>query len=522
MYEKVAHSLGLFFDNHLNPILVRELRRMVRSRFIVIMLNLYILLLVFVCLMMITLNVSTLDAGFGEGLFYTLAAIMGFASFLVVVVYTGIVGASERINADLMYSSTIKPSQIILGKFISGLVLSFMLFSAVFPFFTLAYLLRGLDFYTFLITIYLIFLAIHTVNSVVILISCNIRTPLQMIFICFFGVFFVLPGLFNLIFSSRFGPYSLGPVSFTNNWEFLLSVSFVSLSVISFFLIAGIVSVSPASSNRAVPMRFFLSGWFLLSFVAYALVSTYFHSVGNIFNAWVALHLVLLGGMLPFLCSERDFWNQRIRSTIPSSPPLRLFVFPFYTGASCALAWWACYAGVLFLTTVAFSATFYPAPPEFGTGVLIILFAVDYFVTALLLRTWVFHRKITPGKTWIIATFMLVFFTVGSMLSYFLINYKERSYDPLDGYENHIVSVLNPFMLFNSPSTHFEMSLQANGAIIWGVLLLPFFVTWLLVRLYRFSPQLPEEILTYEKALFLLGLHEEVEEPSPSSAETVT
>ena len=144
-----------YFDNHLNPLLLRELRQLVRNRYIIVLINLFVAVLVFACVLTVLLSNGPrgpLNDAVGSGLFAALTGIMGVACFLAVVVYTAIGTASERINGDLMFASALKPSQIVLGKFFSGIILTFLLMSVTFPFVTLAYLLRGLDFQVVLIS----------------------------------------------------------------------------------------------------------------------------------------------------------------------------------------------------------------------------------------------------------------------------------------------------------------------------------------------------------------------------------
>ena len=509
---KISTFFEEFIDNRLNPILVRELRQMVRSRFIVVMLNLYIGLLVFVCLSTVAFSTFLREEGAGRNLFGILSSIMGFSSFVVVVLYTGIVTSSERINSDLMYSSAIKPWQIVFGKFGSGLILSLLLFSAVFPFFTLAYLLRGLDLYTFLITIYLIFLGIHTFNSVVIFISSAIRTSVQMIFVgflafmLFFPMFSGIWGLMGLIFG--FGGYMGGaPTVGVMPWNALITMTLFSLSIIGFFLVGGVVIVSPPSSNRMLPMRLFLSIWFLLS-LAFVLYFRYFSSTyvpSNFFEVWCVLHLVMLTAFIPFITCERDEWNYRIRRSIPYISAFRLFVFPFYTGAACGLVWWLGYLGAIAVAFCLFGdVSKISINGEFLNIGSVILFVFVYFYTALIIRTQYVSKWVTPGKTWAIALALCAFASIGSAFLYFLITFQNTSLAFMEHYDESVLSIFNPFQLIfrlNAYSYTSEILPQSYGALVWGAALVPYLVYWLFIRLARFSPEPTEDMITYERVI---------------------
>ena len=494
---KTAAFFEEFIDNRLNPILVRELRQMVRSRFVVIMLNLYVGLLVLVCLGFVMFSTLLQEEGTGMALFASLASIMGFSSFFVVILYTGIVTASERINADLMYVSAIRPQQVILGKFISGLVLSLLLFSAVFPFFTLAYLLRGLDFYTFLTTTYLIFLGIHTVNSAVIFISCALRTTVQMIFYGFLGFILFFPSVISvismvgsfMIYGAGFGP---GPP-----WEFLATTTLFALSLIGFFLVAGVVIVSPPSSNRMVPMRLFLTIWLVLSlaFVLYLKWNYGATFPGDLVNVWSLLHLGMLTAFLLFLTSEREEWNLRIRRTIPRVSLFRLFVFPFYTGAACGLVWWLGYLGAIGVAFCLFGEhsgfEFY----EFLNWFCVILFTFNYFYAGMILRAKLLSRWLSPGKAWIVALLLLALLSLGSAVLYFLITFQDTRLAFLQNYDESVLSLFNPIMLvaqINSYGTAHQLYPQSYGALLWAAVLTPYLMYWLFSRLARFSPELTD------------------------------
>ncbi len=495
-------SLEQFVDNRLNPILVRELRQMVRSRFIVAMLNLYVGLLVFVCLSTVAFSTFLQEEGAGRNLFGILASIMGGATFFVVVLYTGIVTSGERINADLMYSSAIKPWQIVLGKFESGLLLSLLLFSAVFPFFTLAYLLRGLDLLTFLRTVYLIFLLIHTFNSVVIFVACAIRTTVQMVFVGFFLVF----PFFYMVSGSLYFLSSYPIFGFAGTGDTLLTATLFALSIIGFFLVGAIVIISPNSSNRMLPMRLFLSIWLLLS-LGFVL---YFRSIWGVgfvdsFDVWCTLHIVMLGAFIPFLTSERDEWNFRIRRTIPRVALFRLFVFPFYTGAACGLVWWLGYLGAISVAFSFLGDLSKLQEHDMINSFCLLLFIFDYFYTALILRTQFLSKWITPGKTWAIALTMGAVGSLGSAFIYFLMTFQDKKLQFMEYYDESLLSILNPFQLMFqlefSGSSSSGLLPQSYGALVWAAALLPYLIYWLLVRLVHFSPEPTDDMLTYERAV---------------------
>ncbi|MDR1269929.1 MAG: ABC transporter permease, partial [Planctomycetaceae bacterium] len=153
------------FSVNINPLLLRELRQQVRNRFIIVLINLYVAVLVVVCLSNVLLpqNSSQIH-GNGGILFVGLAVTMGIACFFTVVVYTALTTASERINGDLMFTSALKPSTIVFGKAFAGAILTMLLMSMTAPFVAVAYLLRGLDLEVVAVTFIGIFTTIQVLN----------------------------------------------------------------------------------------------------------------------------------------------------------------------------------------------------------------------------------------------------------------------------------------------------------------------------------------------------------------------
>ncbi|MGL6193656.1 MAG: hypothetical protein ACRC2T_02400, partial [Thermoguttaceae bacterium] len=301
------------------------------------------------------------------------------------------------------------------------------------------------------------------------------------------------------------GPTGLGG-SYGLGYEFFIFNTLFCMSIVAFFLTAAIVSISPISSNRMVPMRILLSVWFVATF----LVAVYFQyfsaatatrayiGANWAFNIWAAVQACFLAFlMLPIIC-ERDSWGIRIRRKIPYVIPFRFVVFPFYTGAACGVAWWLLY-GVILLVVAVTLTDFSTLDADYNKGVFAGVFAFNYCITSLLLRVTVLKNLVKPMVTWLIGVILLSGFTIGTVLIYFLINYS--SSDPLSGYENSILSVFNPFML----ASYDGSGIQMMGAGIWLVALTPLLLAWLFIRLGDFTPEVRDEELTYEKALEIIN-----------------
>ena len=483
-------SLLHFLDDRLNPLLLRELRQLVRNRYVIVLINLFVAVLVAVCVCTVLFVDRPMDRAIGGRLFYGLTGIMGLACFLTVIVYTAVVTATERINDDLMFVSALKPSQIVLGKFFSGVILTFLLMSITFPFVTLAYLLRGLDFHVMLISFGMTFLFIQAMNSLAIFIFSGAKTYSQM----FVG--FAVAG-----FLSMYGTGALGSSLFFfiyrsyartggSDWTPILSMTLAQLGLLFFFLAAATATIAPPTANRLLPLRIVVTAVFLLSLPYCAWL---FWGTFDIFHVWAGFWLFALIPLLALAVSERESWTYRIKKTIPDNFVLRMLVFPFYTGAPCGLVW--VFLLGAFITLVVLSVGLHRASSAFGDFWMVpfdVLFAFNYCATALLLRSFLFP-KLSSNKTVAIAAALLLLFTFGSMLIFYLV----KSDLNFEEYSAHFLSALNPFLLANGS----DQTVRLFAMSTWTIILLVPFLFWFGLRVREFTPSPPSDMMTFEDAV---------------------
>ena len=162
-------ALGIWerLSDRLNPIVVKELRQAVRSRFVVTVLLLF--LLVQVCYLGLHLvlgqiggSMESLEFKAGRDVFAALQGILSFTCMLFIPLYTGLRLSAERseINVDLMFITTLRPGAIISGKMAAALVLCLMIFAACAPFMVFTYFLRGVDWPSIFFVVILDFLVV--------------------------------------------------------------------------------------------------------------------------------------------------------------------------------------------------------------------------------------------------------------------------------------------------------------------------------------------------------------------------
>ncbi|MBM4086706.1 MAG: hypothetical protein FJ272_18120, partial [Planctomycetes bacterium] len=157
----------------LNPVMLKELRQLVRARFI----SSVVLVFLVAELSIIGLYVTNpflagpltpyvggrtqgLAAAAGP-LFRSLLMVLSLVCGVAIPGYVGIRLGRERseANLDLLFATTLKPGAIIRGKLYSGLILVALMFSLAMPFMTFIYLFRGLDLSTVFLGLGCVFLA---------------------------------------------------------------------------------------------------------------------------------------------------------------------------------------------------------------------------------------------------------------------------------------------------------------------------------------------------------------------------
>ncbi|MDR2441489.1 MAG: ABC transporter permease [Planctomycetaceae bacterium] len=480
------------FSVNINPILLRELRQQVRNRFIIVLINLYVVGLVLVCLMSVLFQQTSSQIHDSGGyLFGSLSIIMGMVGFVMVVTHTAQTTTSERINGDLMFTSALKPSTIVFGKALAGAILTVLLMSITAPFVMVAYLLRGLDIEFVIFTFISIFTTIQVFNGMAICICSNIRTKVQMVVLLGGGFFVVILGiqiLLSFIFS-----YVLFGHGYAN-WSGLI-VSFLFAGMIfAVFLAGAITSIAPTASNRLLPIRLTVTAIYFVSFLISFIIPP-FSFTTNPLVLWVYSWTIAVTILLVMVVCEQETWSVRIKRTLPKHFIFRIFLFPFYTGAANGLVWLILLGLGIFLVAVNQTGESFNLYP-FGW----LLFSFDYCVTAMLIRSYLsylFPKPIPSNKVLTIIFILFCFFVLGGMLTAFLFQ-NSTSFDFYDMYSKSIFSALNPFLL---KENIYDSWFQIISASFWGLgLIVPLFI-WFISCIRRFSPKNIDEILTLEQAV---------------------
>jgi hypothetical protein len=508
-----------FLSNNLNPIFVKEIRQFTRSNFIAVLVNLYILLLLFVFISPLELIMTRDHLALTISFFWwEFGNVVVWTCFFSVVVRTVWSTSVERNNDDLMFCSLLKPSTIVFGKLLTGFVITFILMSITLPFVVLFNLVGGSDLLYVMLVFVEIFIFVQVMNALAILIASTFKMP--------FANFLSLVAI-----SIVFGVLNMFANNLTEGWQYMLVSEKITVitMIIAFvlFTCAAIAKFSPQNSNRSFYVRLIATVIFIIVIGCTSFISP---SVDMLAFVVPMSFTALMFFFITVVC-ERDQWTPRIRRSLPKSLIFRFILFPFYTGSACGVVWIGLMMGLLvWFDLLVFSplsdvtsSLFCDRNGECLQVTLLFIFVFDFCVTAMLMRSW-FFKWIDPSKVWLLAILIFLFVTLGSFIVIGIcISFDDVPLTSMDNlwyrYKDSWISIINPIILFEFPISssldindilivdipnniiYAELQLyRYYGAIGWAIILLPFLFVWYRQRLKNFSPYNIEETISYEEA----------------------
>ena len=349
----------------------------------------------------------------GRNICRVLLGILLATSLLFVPAYTGIRLAGERAdaNVDLLFITTLRPRSIIWGKFFAGLILTILIYSASMPFMTFTYLLRGVDLLSLFVLLALIFIVVAGGIQCAMLIGC---LPANRIFKVILGIgwFWVIVTLFIPLIVIMFMPGGLldsGIGSQLGSWKFWRGALGVLGGGAALIILCALLStalISPLSANRALPVRIFMTGVWLLTGVCAAIWSMEINGLQPIW-LWGFINMLLFSIGLFVAVSERERLGWRVRQNIPRRLLPRSLAFLFYSGAASGVAWSSL---MIILTALPIAAwigifpyMFDHALETLGSLVALGLYAFSYALGASVIRRRFLADRVTCGYTWVIA-----------------------------------------------------------------------------------------------------------------------
>ncbi len=478
-----------------NPIVVKELRQAVQSRFIIGVLLIYLLINVgTIGSFLFFGEIDGMDTDAGRDVFTALHAVLVLTCMIMLPCYTGARLAAERNgnNMDLLYITTIKPSAIVRGKFLAAMILTVLIFSTCMPFLTFTYLLRGISLPAIFFMLFIDFIVTALGIMAGVFMACIKGGWFIMLLLGALLLGGLIAGASGLIgISDNFIRY--GGMGDMDTWAFwggigtFLVMMLSAMGLLSAFAVA---MLSPRTANRTIRIRIYLTVIWILTGVVMALWS-YHATQLELVGVWVVGSLCVLSGIFLVAISERDRWSPRVTRTIPRSRLLRPLAFVFYCGSAGGTIW----CGLMAAASVTFAWIWSEIFPSFRGQVNmeemvtvtggIFLFVYCYGLMAVLLRQILF-RKMPTQYMGLISLLLMVLGCCIPMLISILVSGDNRGGHEFE--ESWLIT--NPAILGYDSQRDFAMSFLAIWASLSTILCIP----WFLAQISRFVPLKPTPI----------------------------
>jgi hypothetical protein len=482
--------LAVRLSDALNPIVIKELRQAVQSRFVVTMLIVLLAIqLAAVGLYLIFSNPAAYDFTAGRTVFTILLGIMLVVSLIFVPAYTAVRMIVERsdTNVDLLFITTIKPRSIIAGKVLAAAVLIGLIFSACLPFMTFTYFLRGIDLPTVFVLLCLCFLIVLACSLIALLMAClpfgrvvKVFLGLVVLVICAIAFFAALGSAISMV--------QFGIGSTLDSWEFwgpALGVLGAALAVLGLIFVLCVALITPHSANRALPVRAYLGGvWLLTCGGGVALWSYLIKSHVPIIIWLVLLSCVLTIGFFAAV-SEREEYSKRILRAVPLAAWKQLLAFLLFSGSAGGLLWALTMSEVMLGFVWLWWGT-HPGYKEandlrttliFCAGMLLYFYA--YAVSGALLRRWLL-KWLDSKWTWTVSTLLLSLGTILPVVCGFLFFFEDTWWK----WDSRGILIGNPFVFGSSKNDKYYTAFALGFAAVVSLLN----ARWLWARWRAFQP----------------------------------
>ncbi len=403
----------------MNPVMLKELRQMVRSKLVALGLMLMLGAQFVGTMIVMAANSEKLvataaqDADVGQVLFVVLTAILQLTLFFGVTGYMVVRVVLERSRGemDLQYTTTLKARTFVDGKIGASMALVALMASAVLPFMILSYLLRGVDllvvlfFLTFVVCLEIGFLCLAI--FVATLTRSRVWCWLILAGLLAFGVMMMI--VFGNVITDDF----LGLDSV--NWQ-LLWLSLGALVMLCLMCRAGaLAAFSAPQSNYDLPQRVWWTACCVLSGVVAGWLSIA-QKDASYMGIWSMLMTVVVVFSFLRAISQPNEYSARVRLSIAKNPVARFCQFSFFTGGINGIVWtlgFATLMGVVWRVALQ-----YESPGEFVLAwriPVLLFYTTAYCLTARAVWFLFFSRRWRPSLLWLFTILLVV---AGSFLPF--------------------------------------------------------------------------------------------------------
>jgi hypothetical protein len=478
----------------MNPVTLKELRQMTRSRIVASSLIGFLILQ----LLCVTFNLLSSRSAFNNGVALSNMAlgqgVFGVNYFLLTAVllfcitpYVGFRMAMERgaEHLDLQFTTALTPRQFVNGKIVSTTILILMFASAALPFMVLSYMLRGIDMFGVLLSFGLLLLmALCSVYAVLLLFS--VATSKIFRSLVSLGVIFGLLVAIGIItgFGVNMAASGRG-VTFNSTEEWLILGLFIlgCISGCTFAHIATVAALSPPHSNREKPLRIWFSV-ILLIWGAIAFAYFYHEKDLGYLTAWAFIAFSIIAVLLAVSASMAPGTSRRILLDVSPTRATRFFQFPFFTGAENGMAWslWMGFWCILILQ-FALGLGISTSNNDMGgvwASITYFLYLVAYIYTVRAFWNFVLRDRLSHLFNGAIAGVLII---LGCILPYVLVLGNVHSGHEVAWHFGNVVAVLD--------DSEFDDAPHLVYAFVWAILALIANTPAILNAFQKFRP--PQE-----------------------------
>jgi hypothetical protein len=326
-FEPVLVRVG----DWLNPILVKETRQALKSRYFLIV---FILLLA-LCWVATIGAVAYIGPAIHYGAsgssllwIYSIFMAIWMLVFVPYAAFRSLASEREDNTYDLMSITTLRPRQIISGKLGSSVAQMTVYFSALAPCLAFTYLLRGVDLATIVVLLAYAFFGSLGLSMIGLLLATSTQNRVSQVFMSvgfivmlLFACFSALTAANEAIFSG-FGFRLLDSEEF---WVFTAALfTFYATSfALAFYAAAAMITF--ATENRSTPLRICMlvqqAAW--VGWMSFAWIHDQLQLEGLVYLVMFAgMYWYVMGTMLT---SERPEMSQRVKRQLPSTKLGRVF-----------------------------------------------------------------------------------------------------------------------------------------------------------------------------------------------------
>lgn len=328
-------------NDRLNPILIKEVRQAVRGKFFRVCFVITLIIAMFAAIILLSNaqgRSSRLDSDAGSQFFFVILMIFSGAAFLVVPLQANRSMASEKDDKtyDALITSGLRPTQIILGKWLSAGLLLLLFLSAFAPFLAIAFTLFGINILaclTFLFFTLVISMSLNLAGLFAACIANNrafqtiLLAMLALAGLASLGIWGSLMSTF-LFFNQLFGAGSDFPVNSL--------ISIISIALLNYWLFGYTVSaITHREENGLMHMRFACLG--ISGFIAIAIFILWTNNPDHSeLNVSLAMGYAAIAFLNIPLLTESDHLGVRCRHQLQSGRwkgPIAWMFLPGGTGA---------------------------------------------------------------------------------------------------------------------------------------------------------------------------------------------